>query len=685
MHETFIDLDELIIRCRDKLSQKFIQEAVACYRAGAFRSCIVSTWNAVVFDFLHKLRELELFGDKNAHLLLQEFENLRSAEDFKKLWKFESDIPEKAEKVFELISPVEKLDIERLLEDRNRCAHPSMTSLEEPFEATAELARYHLRSAITHLLQRPPVQGRAARERIFQDIKSENFPVDPELAIDHFQESPLARARFTLIQDVVIGLTKSLLIENFPEAERKRQFSALIAISRMYAQKTGKILNEKLSEIILSRVDDENWDKVIIYLAKITAWESLSKPCQFKAKSFVEKLEIYKDKNIYVTNQDRFLPDTNILIKAAHIDFLRESVIQKFDTIPVGDILSLNETCGDNLFQTKIILPNLKKLAPEANLIQLFSIISKTSLASDETILSCIKDKAKSSSLKILAEIMSNYDYEIWQDFIENILEDKIINADCIELLSAKSKYNSSVKSKPEIIEMFDVQINERVLEVPFDDLLEYSMYFSEIDKDKLILTFQNHLSKIVDIDELLFAKSEYKNNSFRSTVPEIIELFDSYIAEKLKDIEINTLLNYPVDDRRGIPEKLLIPILKKNIQTIVSTFAKSSTYNSAAKNIKLLEMIAEELDRYQWDFILKAFFDNNQIYDSFYCLEVFPKLFGKNVELNNQSVPPYWLPFREKLNKLIPCKNTTISINNLKQLIDSHLTPDKKNQQNTE
>lgn len=58
MHETFIDLDELIVRCKDKQAKKFIQEAVACYRVGAYRSCIVSIWNAVVFDFLHKLREL---------------------------------------------------------------------------------------------------------------------------------------------------------------------------------------------------------------------------------------------------------------------------------------------------------------------------------------------------------------------------------------------------------------------------------------------------------------------------------------------------------------------------------------------------------------------------------------------------------------------------------------------------
>ena len=180
MHEAFIDLDELIVRCRDKVSRKFIQEAVACYRAGAFRSCIVATWNAVVFDFLHKLRELELFGDKEAAKQLEEFDKLRNSEDYKALWQFESDIPKIALTKFELISPVEKSDIERLFADRSRCAHPSMTSLEEPFEATAELARYHLRSAVTHLLERPPVQGSAAKSRILQDNKTENLPTDPE-------------------------------------------------------------------------------------------------------------------------------------------------------------------------------------------------------------------------------------------------------------------------------------------------------------------------------------------------------------------------------------------------------------------------------------------------------------------------------------------------------------------------
>ncbi|MEM7580169.1 MAG: hypothetical protein AAF316_10000 [Cyanobacteria bacterium P01_A01_bin.80] len=55
MYEAFIDLDELVVRCRDKQAKQFIKEAIACYKAGAYRSCIVATWNAVVFDFLHKL------------------------------------------------------------------------------------------------------------------------------------------------------------------------------------------------------------------------------------------------------------------------------------------------------------------------------------------------------------------------------------------------------------------------------------------------------------------------------------------------------------------------------------------------------------------------------------------------------------------------------------------------------
>jgi hypothetical protein len=96
MNERFIDLDELVLRCQDKVTQEYIKEAVACYRAGAFRSCIISTWNAVVFDFLYKLRQLELTGDGQAKDELAKFEGLRQADKKRELWNFETEIPKLA-------------------------------------------------------------------------------------------------------------------------------------------------------------------------------------------------------------------------------------------------------------------------------------------------------------------------------------------------------------------------------------------------------------------------------------------------------------------------------------------------------------------------------------------------------------------------------------------------------------
>src|SRR5688500_6811468 len=66
MQSYLADIDELVLKCRDDEARKYIGEAVASYKAGAFRACIVMTWIAVVYDFLYKLRELELSGDKHA-------------------------------------------------------------------------------------------------------------------------------------------------------------------------------------------------------------------------------------------------------------------------------------------------------------------------------------------------------------------------------------------------------------------------------------------------------------------------------------------------------------------------------------------------------------------------------------------------------------------------------------------
>lgn len=64
--ERLSDLDELLLRCRSEQSRIYLSEAVAAYRGAAFRATIASTWIAVVFDIVDKIRELSLTGADNA-------------------------------------------------------------------------------------------------------------------------------------------------------------------------------------------------------------------------------------------------------------------------------------------------------------------------------------------------------------------------------------------------------------------------------------------------------------------------------------------------------------------------------------------------------------------------------------------------------------------------------------------
>ena len=128
MASALSDLDELVLKCRDQKAKSYIREAVACYKAGAFRSAIVSTWIAVSFDILDKLKELSLAGDKEAERQIESFDKARRIGDVANSLKFEREILAICRDKLELISPVEFIDLDRLQEDRNRCAHPSMTA-----------------------------------------------------------------------------------------------------------------------------------------------------------------------------------------------------------------------------------------------------------------------------------------------------------------------------------------------------------------------------------------------------------------------------------------------------------------------------------------------------------------------------------------------------------------------------
>jgi hypothetical protein len=256
MNDRFADLDELVLRCRDKEAREYIREAVACYRGGAFRSCIVASWIAVVFDFIRKLKDLELYGDKNARRKLEEFRKARTSNDIATSLEFERSVLQWAETEFEFISPVERQDLERLYQDRNRCAHATMTLEEAVFAPSAELARTHLRTVVDHFLCHPPTQGKQAVDFLVGQVGSAYFPRSVDAAIESFSRGPLLRARKSLVRNFAIVLIKTYIFGELTDAERAKFACALSAVRKMHGDVVGEVFATKLCDIYRAELRD---------------------------------------------------------------------------------------------------------------------------------------------------------------------------------------------------------------------------------------------------------------------------------------------------------------------------------------------------------------------------------------------------------------------------------------------
>lgn len=255
MTSPLTDLDELILRCRDDRAKAYMYEAVVSYRAGAFRSAIVATWIAVCFDFIEKLQELSLAGDKEAENQIIELEKIRSSGDVARALKFERELLSIARDKFELISPLEFIDLARLQEDRNRCAHPSLVTEGQAYNPSAELARLHISSAVNNVLQHPPAQGKYALDRLVKEVASDYFPIKLDDARSFLSTGPLRKPRESLVRNFVVVLLKGLLLTAKDYKYKRRIATALQATSALHHSPYSAAVAEKLSPL-LRQVDD---------------------------------------------------------------------------------------------------------------------------------------------------------------------------------------------------------------------------------------------------------------------------------------------------------------------------------------------------------------------------------------------------------------------------------------------
>jgi hypothetical protein len=212
MADSLVDIEALALRCRADRAREYVQESIMCYRAGAYRSTIVNTWIAVVFDLIDKVRELALAGDAAAVAINAQYETylaqIEAGNDqgIKNALEFERVIVATCRDKFQFFNHQQLRDLDRLREDRHQCAHPSFQRAGEPYRPSAEQARLHLRNAVEYVLSQPPIQGRSAITALETEIASEYFPKDRGRATIVLRNTALLNANDALIRGVIDSL-----------------------------------------------------------------------------------------------------------------------------------------------------------------------------------------------------------------------------------------------------------------------------------------------------------------------------------------------------------------------------------------------------------------------------------------------------------------------------------------------
>ncbi len=256
MQNHLTDLDELLEDVRSGSSQEYISEAIRCYRAGAYRSAIITTWVAVCIDIIEKIRELGSEGDKGAKPLKKKFDDLRENQ-INIFLEHERSLLTYAYDDLAIISNDESKILKRIKDDRNLCAHPSFLDGGQSVLITAESARYHIVNACKTLLHHPPIRGKILIEKIQKRIAENSFPTDMEKAHSELStEHYLKRAQNSVFRNLTIVFLKQIFHGNrFSEPKVMRISSALHAISRLKPSVYKKTLAEKLGPLISNMSD----------------------------------------------------------------------------------------------------------------------------------------------------------------------------------------------------------------------------------------------------------------------------------------------------------------------------------------------------------------------------------------------------------------------------------------------
>ena len=334
------DIESLTLKVRDSESRRLIAEAISAYHGGAFRSAIVSTWIAVVYDFISKTRELADQGEASPKAFIRKLTKSINNKEIKQLQIIESELLTKHNDDFQFLEPHELEALKRIQADRHLCAHPAFVTDSHLFQPYPEQVRTHIVHALNHLLIHAPLQGKGAIIRFEADILSTSFPVTEKAIKVHLQTKYLERSKDTL----VVNLIKAVLSAPFGQERSMylEKIRILATVLRTISDLKPGIYESTMPNYVSTKfntVPAEVLLSICPYLAKDERiWEWLNRADQERIKRLLETSAVEELKLNAATDGFAIEPLAEIL--STKIDELdRDETISMISGAPRAELI----------------------------------------------------------------------------------------------------------------------------------------------------------------------------------------------------------------------------------------------------------------------------------------------------------------------------------------------------------
>ncbi|MCK9477197.1 MAG: hypothetical protein M0R46_14835 [Candidatus Muirbacterium halophilum] len=338
MKDLIFDFDELLLKTRLEDSRKFLKESIDAYRAGAYRSSIISLWIAVCVDIVEKIKELKNTGDKKAHQVYDEIKKIEPT-DLKAMQEKEREIVDIAED-FGFISHIEKTEFVRLKEDRNYCAHPFFSEDGMQFNPSNLLVKSYIVNCSNFLLVKRPIHGKAILEKICNELdspylKSDIMIIKSIIDTDEYLCSMNESAKRNLIK---IYLKRLFDLEKSDLSENSIKYCIILAVINEHN-------SELFKKIFFDYIDGLTFEglKIFYFIRLINIIPGVISILPSKhltiINSFVDTHSLYDEEKRQVIK----LLLIEILKLSEKINKIKEIMIKKLDTLNDDVILQIVE------------------------------------------------------------------------------------------------------------------------------------------------------------------------------------------------------------------------------------------------------------------------------------------------------------------------------------------------------